>query len=139
MKYSRLDLTERFEGLRLKAYQDSAGIWTIGYGHTGGVSPGDTCTGEQAEQWLAEDVKTAEDAVNRLVKVPLAQDQFDALVDFVYNVGEGNFAHSTMLRLLNAGDHQAASQEFVKWDLAGGVQVAGLLRRRMAEQEVFRA
>lgn len=139
MNYSRqgLDLTESFEGGRLVAYQDQVGVWTIGDGHTKGVTEGMTCTQAQAEQWLREDVAEAEAAVNRLVHIALSQEEFDALVDFVFNLGVGNFASSTLLKLLNARDIQGAIDEFDKWDRAGGVEVAGLLRRRQAERALF--
>ncbi len=132
-----LALTQRFEGCRYVAYQDSVGVWTIGYGHTRGVHEGMTCTQAQALAWLVEDVASAEAEVNRVVTVPLTQHEFDALVDFVFNLGDGSFEHSTMLRLLNAGDHANAVNEFRKWDKAGGVEVAGLLRRRLAEAAEF--
>ncbi|NTX17970.1 lysozyme [Burkholderia cepacia] len=113
--------------------------WTIGYGHTGPeVRYGLVWTQAQAEAALMKDVQGAVGAVNRLVKVPLSQCQFDALVDFVFNLGETRFAGSTMLRLLNAGLYEAAANEFQKWDMAGGVHVAGLLRRRQAEAREFR-
>lgn len=132
-----LSLTEGFEGLRLEAYQDQVGVWTIGYGHTSGVSPGQTCSQEQAQQWLLEDVQGASFAVNRMVTVQLNQNQFDALVDFTFNLGSGALGGSTLLRLLNAGNTQAAADEFLKWDHAGGVVVAGLTTRRIAEQKLF--
>jgi len=139
MKYSKqgLALTESFEGCRLVAYQDSVGVWTIGYGHTKGVFEGMTCTQEQAEQWLIEDVAEAEAAVNKLVHIAMSQEEFDALVDFVFNLGIGSFAHSTLLAKLNARDIEGAADEFDKWDRAGGVEVAGLLRRRQAERALF--
>lgn len=138
-KYSKvgLALTEAFEGVRLEAYQDSVGVWTIGHGHTRGVRPGMTCTAEQALQWLIEDTQIAVDAVNDLVDVPLTQDEFDALVDFVFNLGAPALAHSTLLRLLNAGQYHAAAAQFELWDHAGGKVVAGLLRRRRAEEQLF--
>jgi len=135
-----LALTEQFEGLRLTAYQDSVGVWTIGYGHTGpDVYPGLTITQEQASALLLQDVATAVATVNRLVTVPLTQNQFDALVDFVFNVGSGNFASSTLLRELNAGNTAGAAAQFLVWVYAGGVQVPGLLRRRQAEQALFQS
>ncbi|MGX6999928.1 lysozyme [Caballeronia sp. KNU42] len=139
MQYSQegLSLTESFEGCNLTAYQDSVGVWTIGYGHTQGVAQGMTCTQTQAEQWLLADVANAEAAVNRLVHIAMSQEEFDALVDFTFNLGIGNFAGSTLLRLLNVRDIAGAANEFEKWDLAGGVVVAGLLRRRQAEQALF--
>jgi lysozyme len=139
MLYSKdgLHLTESSEGVRLKAYQDSGGVWTIGYGHTRGVQAGDTCTQEQAEAWLEEDLMVAVEAVNRLVKVPLSQHQFDALVDFTFNAGQGSFASSTMLRLINSGELVAADAQFARWDMAGGAHVAGLAVRRLAEAREF--
>ena len=139
MQYSKLGLalTERFEGCRLEAYQDSVGVWTIGYGHTRGVQQGMTCTQEQAEEWLLQDSLQAQDAVNDLVTVLLTQPEFDALVDFTFNLGAGALAESTMLRLLNAGDFAGAASQFELWDHAGGKVVAGLLRRRLAEKQEF--
>lgn len=139
MTYSRqgLALTESFEGVRLTAYQDSTGRWTIGYGHTFVVCKGDTCTQEQAEQWLANDIAWAAKYVSSAVSVPLTQGEFDALVDFTFNLGAGSLEHSTLLRLINEGQIAAAALEFEKWDYAGGKIVAGLLRRRVAEQIEF--
>lgn len=132
-------LTEGFESCRLTAYQDSAGVWTIGWGHTRGVQPGDTCTQAQADAWLQEDIQWAVAAVNRLVTAAVNQNQFDAMVDFVFNAGEGNFAKSTLLRDVNAGDMAAADTEFARWDMAGGAHLAGLARRRAAEAGEFSA
>jgi lysozyme len=142
MNYSSdgLHLTEQFEadgGPRLVAYQDSGGIWTIAWGHTRGVVAGMTCTRAQAEQWLQEDLAWAESEVNKLVHVPLTQGEFDALVDFTFNCGAGNFDHSTLLKLVDAGNMKAAALEFDKWDHCGGQIVAGLLRRREAETQEF--
>ncbi|HEX4064519.1 MAG TPA: lysozyme [Acidobacteriaceae bacterium] len=133
-----LALTEQFEGCRLNAYQDQVGVWTIGYGHTGpDVIAGLTITQAQAQAFLQADVASAADCVNRLVAVQLSQEEFDALVDFAFNLGSGALAGSTLLRLLNAGNFTAAAAEFEKWDRAGGVVVAGLLRRRTAETALF--
>lgn len=139
MTYSKtgLQLTEGFESCRLTAYQDSRGVWTIGYGHTGNVLPGMTCTQAQAESYLLHDIAWAVLEVNRLVHVPLTQGEFDALVDFVFNCGAGNFQHSTLLETLNHGDHPRAAAEFDKWDRAGGAELPGLLRRRKAEALEF--
>ena len=139
MQYSKqgMALTEQFESCRLESYQDSRGIWTIGWGHTQGVGPGMTCTQAQADAWLLADVQDAVNAVNRLVKGGLTQEEFDALVDFVFNCGVGNFERSTMLRLLNDNDVQGAIDEFGKWDQCDGKVVAGLLRRRDAEKALF--
>lgn len=139
MRYSKqgLALTEQFEGCRLTAYLDQVGVPTIGYGHTRGVHLGMTCTQEQAEAWLREDIALCEQDVNTHVKVPLAQGEFDALVDFAFNLGCQSLNGSTLLRLLNAGDYHGAAAEFEKWDHVGGKIVAGLLRRRQAELAEF--
>ncbi len=135
-----LALTEQFEGLRLTAYQDSVGKWTIGYGHTGAdVTPGLTITQEQASALLLQDVASAVAAVNRLVTVPLTQNQFDALVDFTFNAGQGNLASSTLLRELNAGNTAGAAAQFLVWVYAGGVQLPGLVKRRQAESALFQS
>lgn len=133
-----LALTEQFEGCRLAAYQDQVGVWTIGYGHTGPeVCAGMNITLEQAEALLQKDVSSAAAFVNQAVMVVLTQEEFDALVDFVFNLGAGAFAKSTLLRVLNAGDFAAAAAQFAVWDRAGGEVVAGLLRRRQAETALF--
>ena len=139
MTYSKagLRLTERFEGCRLAAYPDTGGVWTIGYGHTHGVIEGMTCTLEQAQIWLEQDIQAAVDAVNRLVKISLEQPEFDALVDFVFNLGTGAFARSTMLKDINAGNLAAAAMQFPLWDHDAGRVLAGLLHRRLAEELEF--
>ena len=139
MAYSKagIQLTERFEGCRLAAYPDTGGVWTIGYGHTHGVHEGMNCTPEQAEVWLREDIQAAADAVNRLVKISLKQTEFDALVDFVFNLGAGAFARSTMLKDINAGNFAAAALQFPLWDRDAGRVLAGLLHRRLAEEAEF--
>jgi lysozyme len=98
---------------------------------------GQSVTQEQAESLLQIDVATAVHAVNTLVKVPLKQHQFDALVDFTFNLGSGSLASSTLLKYINAGNMSAAALEFPKWDMAGGKHLAGLHRRRVAEQTLF--
>jgi lysozyme len=139
MTYSKtgLHLTQQFESCRLVAYPDSKGVPTIGWGHTFGVKLGDTCTQEQADAWLMQDVQHSVLTVNRLVTVQLTQPEFDSLCDFVFNCGSGNFASSTLLKLLNAGDYQGAAHEFERWDKSGGKELAGLLRRRVAEEQEF--
>lgn len=133
-----LELTERFESCRLTAYQDQVGAWTIGYGHTGPeVMAGLRITAEKAQEYLRADVKTAEACVNRHVGVKLSQEEFDALVDFVFNAGRGAFEKSTLLHELNAGRFEAAAAQFAVWDKAAGAVVAGLLRRRQAETALF--
>jgi lysozyme len=133
-----LALTEQFEGCELTAYQDQVGVWTIGYGHTGsGVVSGLTITQDQAVALLMSDVAAAAAYVNATVQVALQQAEFDALVDFVFNLGRGAFAGSTLLKHLNAGQFDAAATQFDLWDHAGGQVVAGLLRRRQAETALF--
>lgn len=132
-----LDLIKSFEGLRLSAYKCPADVWTIGYGTTVGVKPGQTITKERAEELLREDVKRFEQQVLRLVKVPLTQGQFDALTSFVYNLGAGNLSNSTLLRLLNAGDYKGAAAQFDRWTKAGGKELPGLVKRRAAERALF--
>lgn len=131
-------LVKNWEQLRLIAYKPTPNdVWTIGWGHTKDVTEGMTITADQAEQFFREDVSGAENAVNTLVKVKLNQNQYDALVDFVFNLGYGNFAHSTLLRKLNAGDYQGAADEFPKWDHQAGKVLAGLTRRRADERAKF--
>jgi lysozyme len=140
MEYSKqgLDLTKGFESCRLTAYQDIKGIWTIGFGHVGPeVVEGLTWDQNSADSQLILDLTKAEHAVNTLVTVPMTQGVFDSLVDFCYNCGTGAFRGSTMLALLNKGDYTGAANEFEKWSHASGVVVAGLLRRRVAEEAEF--
>jgi len=140
MNYSKdgMKLTEGFEECRLTAYQDIKGIWTIGWGHTGTeVQNGLVWTQDQADAALLSDVQRAVAAVNLLVTVSLTQNEFDALVDFCFNCGNTAFKNSTMRTLLNAGDYAGAANEFAKWDHASGKIVAGLLRRRQAETDLF--
>lgn len=135
-----LSLTEQCEGCELHAYQDQVGVWTIGYGHTGpDVVSGLSITQDQAAQLLAADIASAARCVNNAVAVQLMQDEFDALVDFVFNLGAGAFESSTLLRDLNAGDFTSAAAQFDVWDHAGGAVVAGLLRRRQAETALFQS
>lgn len=133
-----LALTRSFEGLRLAAYQDSAGVWTIGYGHTGtGVHAGQRITEPEAEALLRADLAAAVECVRRAVKVTLTQGQFDALVDFCFNVGRGNFLGSTLLRSVNRGEFSNAAAQFGLWVHAGGRVIPGLVRRRAAEAAMF--
>lgn len=133
-------LIKSAEGLRLKAYPDpgTGGLpWTIGYGSTSGVTRNMVITEGQAEQMLAEDLARFERIVERAVRVPVTQGQFDALVSFTYNVGEGNFTKSTLLRQLNAGDTAGAAEQFSRWVHAGGKVLPGLVKRRAAERALF--
>ena len=135
-------LIKTFEGLRLKAYRDVAGIWTIGYGHTRNVSAGMTFTQEQADQALDDDMSGAEDAVTQAMDGAATTDnQFAAMVSLSYNIGSENFAGSTVLRKHRSGDTQAAAAAFLMWDEAridGALRVmAGLTRRREAERALY--
>lgn len=133
-----LTLIKNFEGCRLKAYKCPAGVWTIGYGHTGkDVKEYTIITQEQAEHYLHNDVIIHSANVSRLVKRPLTQNQFDALVSFEYNVGYGNFASSTMLKLINQNKFPEASQQFDRWVFANKKKLEGLVKRRQAEKELF--
>ena len=131
-------LTEAAEGCRLVAYRDSVGVLTIGVGHTGpDVVPGLVITQDHADTLLLLDVKYAEDAVHRLVTVPLTQHQYDSLVDFAFNEGEGHLASSTLLRKLNTGDYPGAADEFAAWCMGGGKVLAGLVTRRGWDRDLF--
>ena len=131
-------LIREFEQCRLRAYKPTPDdVWTIGWGHTAGVRMGDTCTQEEADAWFAEDVVRFEQAVNAAVTVPLTQNEFDALVSFAYNVGVGAFRGSTLVRLLNNSDYEGAEKQFLRWTKQAGNELAGLVRRRNAERDLF--
>ena len=135
-------LIKAHEGLRLKAYPDPASggdPWTIGYGHTKGVKPGDVITEAQADAFLAEDLAWVEAAINRLVSSPISQQQFDALASLIFNIGAGAFERSTLLRELNRHDHAAAAAQFSRWIRAAGKVMPGLVKRRAEEAAMFRA
>ena len=135
-----IDLIMRSEGCVLTAYEDAAGVWTIGWGHAGS----DVYLGslkwsqEQADAALQRDLGRASGAVERMVKVPLTQGQFDALVDFTFNLGAGRLASSTLLKCLNAGRYDDACEHLLRWDHAGHVELTGLKARREAEAEMWR-
>ena len=135
-------LIKQFEGCKLTAYQDSVGVWTIGYGWTQPVDgkpirAGMTIKQETAERLLKTGLVSYESDVSRLVKVGLTQGQFDALVSFTYNLGARSLSTSTLLRKLNAGDYTGAAAEFMSWNKAGGKALKGLTRRREAERTLF--
>lgn len=138
-----INLIKEFEGVRLKSYKCPAGVWTIGVGHTSAagppvVKPGMEITNAQATKILAQDLVQFEDGVEAAVKVPLTQNQFDALVSFTFNVGLGAFQKSTLLKKLNAGQYDAVPAELMKWTKAGGKELPGLVRRRRAEAALWR-
>lgn len=133
---------KQFEGCKLTAYQDSVGVWTIGYGWTQPVDgkpirAGMTIKQETAERLLKTGLVSYESDVSRLVKVGVTQGQFDALVSFTYNLGARSLSTSTLLRKLNAGDYAGAADEFLRWNKAGGKVLNGLTRRREAERALF--
>lgn len=135
-------LIKQFEGCKLTAYQDSVGVWTIGYGWTQPVDgkpirAGMTIKQETAERLLKTGLVSYESDVSRLVKVGLTQGQFDALVSFTYNLGARSLSTSTLLRKLNVGDYAGAADEFLRWNKAGGKVLNGLTRRREAERALF--
>ncbi|WP_416187225.1 lysozyme [Hafnia paralvei] len=137
-----INLIKQFEGCRLTAYQDSVGVWTIGYGWTQPVDgkpvgKGISITQQKADDLLKQGVVQYEAGVHGLVTVQLNQNQYDALVDFAYNLGVNALKGSTLLKKLNAGDYAGAANEFTKWNKAGGKELAGLTRRREAEKSLF--
>ena len=145
MKISKngIKIIKELEGFKTNAYQCSSGVWTIGYGHTQNVQKNDTCSLEEATEFLMQDIEIAQHAVNTLVKVELNQNQFDALVSFVYNIGVGSkvrkkgFAGSTMLAFLNAGHFPLAAGQFDRWVYSKSEISKGLVKRRKKEKELF--
>jgi lysozyme len=137
-----LALIKQFEGLRLAAYRDSVGVWTIGYGHTaaaGDPKPraGMRITKGEADAILARDLGRYETAVLAAITRPATQDQFDAMVSLCFNIGPGNFTKSSVVRAFNLGEDRRAAQAFLAWNKAGGKVLAGLARRRQAEKRLF--
>lgn len=151
MNYSDelVDFVKAWEGLSLTAYDDGGGVWTNGYGHTADVQPGDTCTREQAEKWLRDDLSEAASLVDEWFQPALAQEEFDALTSIVENVGPGRIGgkdgiiwlksgqHSTLLRRINERNFPAAAGEFLRWNRQGNRVVTGLSKRRKAEKAMF--
>jgi lysozyme len=129
-------LVGHHEGFRKQAYRDPVGIVTVCYGHTGTARMGQSYSKEACQALLQSDLRAAEAAVRRLVKVPLTQETFDALVSFTFNVGEGNFAKSNLLRKLNAGDYEGACRELSRWIYARGQILPGLITRRKDEKHL---
>lgn len=136
-----VDLIRRFEGCRLDAYPDpgtGGDPWTIGYGATGpGIAPGVAWTQEEAEARLVEDIAQFAGAVDRALTVPVSANEFAAMVSLAFNIGAGAFKKSTLLRLLNDGHFEAAAEQFLRWNRAGGREMPGLTRRRQAERQLF--
>jgi|TARA_R110001592_G_scaffold86435_1_gene254971 lysozyme len=129
-------LIKKFEGCELEAYQCSASVWTIGYGHTAGVKEGDTCTQGESDVLLQEDLEDFEATIQKLVNVPLKQNEFDALVSWVYNLGGTNLRNSTLLQRINDDSDSSRADipyQMKRWNRAGGKVLEGLVRRREAE------
>lgn len=138
MNQACIDLVKNYEGCRLKAYPDpgtGGEPWTIGWGHTSGVSEGDMCTQDEADAWLVDDLQSHEDGVKSLLHVDVNDNQLAALTSFAYNVGLGNLKTSTLLRLINLG--QPDSTQFLRWVNGGGKVLPGLVKRRQAEKSLF--
>ena len=132
-----LSLIKKFEGCELEAYKCAAGVWTIGYGSTNNVKEGMEISQERAEMLLLEDVEVFEESVNKLVEVPLEQNQFDALVSWTFNLGSTNLKNSTLLKVLNDKDYEGVPAQIKRWNKAGGKVLQGLIRRREAEALLF--
>ena len=130
-------LIKKFEGCELEAYQDSVGVWTIGYGHTKDVKQGDKINQDEAEHLLEEEMPEYQGYINDMVEVSLDQCQFDALVSWVYNLGPTNLSSSTLLKVLNEGDYDEVPFQIKRWNKAGGKVLEGLTRRREAEALLF--
>lgn len=140
-----IELIKALEGFRNTAYLDTGGVWTIGYGtikYPDGkpVKKGDTCTKEEAETYLRNDLQWVEKALDKMVtSTKITQNQFDALASFLYNIGESQFSTSTLLSLVNKNNFQAASSQFERWVYDNGKRIAGLLNRRAKEKALFTA
>ena len=134
-----INLIKKYEGCSLTAYKCPAGVYTIGYGHTNRVKKGDVITQEQAEKFLEEDIKIIETTLNAFIlpDCNLNQNEFDALVSLIFNIGIYNFKHSTLLKKLIAKDKQGAAKQFDFWVYSKGIKLKGLVNRRQAEKELF--
>ncbi|OEY94657.1 lysozyme [Acinetobacter proteolyticus] len=137
-----INLITSFEDLKLNAYDDGTGIWTIGFGTTvypnkARVKKGERCTLEQAKYFFQYDLRRFEKTVNEAVRVPISQNQFDALVSLAYNIGSNAFKNSTLLKYLNALAFQDAADQFLVWNKGGGKVLKGLIHRRQVERSLF--
>ena len=139
MKISQegLSLIKKFEGCELEAYKCAANVWTIGYGSTKGVKKGDTISQEEADKLLLHEMEEYEGYINDMVNVDLKQNQFDAMVAWVFNIGPANLKASTLLKVLNAKDYEGVPAQIKRWNKAGGKVLQGLIRRREAESLLF--
>jgi len=137
-----LDLIRRWEGLRLTAYQDSVGVWTIGYGHTAEAGPpapkaGMKITEKEADDILKRDLGQYERAVTKAISVASTSNQFAAMTSLCFNIGPTNFAKSSVVRRMNEGNAKAAADAFLLWNKAGGKVLKGLTARREDEKKLF--
>ena len=132
-----LALIKEFEGCKLTAYQDSVGVWTIGYGHTKTARKGMVITQDQANELLTTDVADHATGVYKALQVKLDQHQFDAVVSLAFNVGVNAVRNSTLFKMINRGDAKLAAEQFDRWNKAGGKVLAGLTRRRAAERKMY--
>jgi lysozyme len=132
-----ISLIKKFEGCELRSYQDAVDVWTIGYGHTKDVTPGQMITKEEAEEMLIEELTEYCAYVETAVEVPLHQNQFDALVSWTYNLGPTNLNSSTLLKVLNKAEYEDVPAQIKRWNKAGGKVLEGLVRRREAEALLF--
>ena len=132
-----LALIKKFEGCKLESYKCAAGVWTIGFGSTNNVKEGMEISQQRADALLLEDVDVFEEAVNKAVKVPLEQHEFDALVSWTFNLGSSNLNSSTMLKVLNDNKKSEVPAQMRRWNKAGGETLQGLIRRREAESLLF--
>ena len=132
-----LSLIKKFEGCELEAYKCAAGVWTIGYGSTKGVKEGDTVSQEEADKLLLHEMEEYEGYINDMVNPDLEQNQFDAMVSWVFNLGPTNLKASTLLKVLNAKDYEGVPAQIKRWNKAGGKVLQGLIRRREAESLLF--
>lgn len=131
------NLIKKFEGCELDAYKCAAGVWTIGYGHIKTAVEGMKIDQATANELFDEEIAEYENYVNTAVNVPLSQNQFDALVSWVFNLGNGNLNASTMLKVINSGDHAGVPAQIKRWNKAGGKVLDGLIRRREAEALLY--
>lgn len=138
MKIYNDTLIKKWEKLRLKAYLPTPDdVWTIGWGHTKGVEKGMVITKAQAEQFFDEDTAWVEAAIAKHIKVPLSQNQYDAVASWIFNVGESKASKSTLIKKLNAKDYEGAAREFPRWNKQEGKVLKGLTRRRAEEMSYF--
>lgn len=137
MEFSNFNLIDKWEGLRLEAYQDGGGVWTIGWGHTKTARPGMKITREQAEELFLQDMAVYQTAVNQSVKRPINQNQFDAFCSLCFNIGVSGFKGSTALKRFNEGNNLGAAEAITWWNKDNGKVVQGLVNRRAEEKALF--